>query len=270
MIMNLNATAPSTASGILEGGLTVNCGGPSTMTLLATNTYSGPTTVTGGTLLVDGGIAAGAVTVESGATLGGNGTIGGPTTIQSGATLEAGSASAVGMLGVLDLLTLNPGSYTTLRIDAATAANDVVAGPIVITYGGTLTVKNLAGTLALGDSFQLFSASSYSGNFAATDLPALPAGLAWNWTPTNGTLAVVTAAASGPAFTGAPTLTGASFTMSFTGTSGNGYTVLMTTNLTVPLADWTALTSGTFGANPVNFTDTGATNAARFYRIKSP
>jgi hypothetical protein len=30
------------------------------------------------------------------------------------------------------------------------------------------------------------------------------------------------------------------------------------------------LTNGTFGASPVDFTDTHATNAAQFYRIMSP
>jgi len=30
------------------------------------------------------------------------------------------------------------------------------------------------------------------------------------------------------------------------------------------------LTTGTFGANPVTYTDTTATNAQQFYRIKSP
>jgi hypothetical protein len=69
---------------------------------------------------------------------------------------------------------------------------------------------------------------------------------------------------------GTVTLSGTSFSMSFTGVSGQGYAVLMTTNLILPLADWTSLTNGTFGSSPVDFTDPGATNEARFYRIKSP
>jgi hypothetical protein len=54
-----------------------------------------------------------------------------------------------------------------------------------------LSVTNLSGTPAIGNSFQLFTAGSYAGTFAATNLPALGAGLAWNWNPENGTLSVI-------------------------------------------------------------------------------
>jgi hypothetical protein len=43
----------------------------------------------------------------------------------------------------------------------------------------------------LNDTFALFNATSYSGNFSATNLPALGTGLAWNWNPANGTLTVI-------------------------------------------------------------------------------
>jgi hypothetical protein len=46
--------------------------------------------------------------------------------------------------------------------------------------------------------------------------------------------------------------------------------VLTSTNVALPMANWTVLTSGSFGASPVTYTDTGATNAQRFYRIQSP
>jgi hypothetical protein len=46
--------------------------------------------------------------------------------------------------------------------------------------------------LQAGDTFQLFSASSYGGLFAATNLPSLNPGLAWsNSLAVNGSLAVV-------------------------------------------------------------------------------
>ena len=63
------------------------------------NTYTGPTNVTAGTLLVNGNQAAatGAVTVASGATLGGTGTLGGATTI-------AGAVSpGIGGIGTLNI-----------------------------------------------------------------------------------------------------------------------------------------------------------------------
>ena len=50
-----------------------------------------------------------------------------------------------------------------------------------------------------GDSFQIFSATSYHGAFAALNLPPLGTGLAWNTNAlTNGVLSVV--ATVGPQF----------------------------------------------------------------------
>jgi hypothetical protein len=101
------------------------------------------------------------------------------------------------------------------------------------------------------------------------NLPALGAGLAWNWTPTNGTLAVVKAVTP-PVLSGFGPLSGSSFPLTFSGMSDQTYRVLTSTNVALPMASWRQLTSGTFGASPVHYTDTSATNATRFYRIVSP
>ena len=45
---------------------------------------------------------------------------------------------------------------------------------------------------------------------------------------------------------------------------------MTSTNVALPMASWTVLTTGTFGASPVTYTDTSATNALQFYRIQSP
>ena len=65
-------------------------------------------------------------------------------------------------------------------------------------------------------------------------------------------------------------LTGTSFPLTFSGPNGQNYKVLSSTNVALPLASWTALTNGTFGAGPVTCTDTSATNVQQFYRIRSP
>jgi hypothetical protein len=65
-------------------------------------------------------------------------------------------------------------------VNKSAATNDVVRGMNTITYGGTLTVTNLGGTLVAGDSFKLFNAGSCSGAFASLS-PATPGpGLVWN------------------------------------------------------------------------------------------
>ena len=65
-------------------------------------------------------------------------------------------------------------------------------------------------------------------------------------------------------------LTGASFPLTFSGPNGQTYQVLTSTNVALPLASWTVLTTGTFGVSPVTYTDTTATNAHQFYLIVSP
>ena len=68
-----------------------------------------------------------------------------------------------------------------------------------ITAGGSLVVTNLPGsTLALGNSFKLFSAP-VSGSFSSIVYPNPPSGTAWtNKLAQNGTIALVIAPAPSP------------------------------------------------------------------------
>jgi autotransporter-associated beta strand protein len=184
-------------SGVISGGSLIKAG-PGTLTLNGTNTYTGATVVTNsGALVVNGALGSGEVTVKGG-TLGGTGTIGGTVTVSSGATLAPGSG-AVGNLSVSNTLTLAAGSTTLMEIDKANGTNDTVKGITALTYGGTLAVTNLSGTFNGGESYKLFSATTYKpGNFSATNLPPLSAGLNWVWTPTNGTLSVMGGVATTP------------------------------------------------------------------------
>jgi len=84
-----------------------------------------------------------------------------------------------------------------MELDANASTNDLVRGITTVTYGGTLALSNLAGTIAASNAFKLFSANSYSGAFAALT-PVTPApGLAWktNTLVTDGTLRIVSTSA---------------------------------------------------------------------------
>ena len=60
---------------------------------------------------------------------------------------------------------------------------------------------------------------------------------------------------------------GPAFQLQFSGSSGFGYSVWASTNLT----SWTVIGTGTFGNTPVTFTDTSApSHPRRFYRISTP
>jgi autotransporter-associated beta strand protein len=256
---------------------TITKTGPGSMVLAGANTYSGGLIVSNGTLdVTDSSGAASPVTVQLGAILGGTGTVNGTVTLQSGGTLAAGVPSALGTLTLANSLTLNAGSTNSMRINktGGVPAGDTISGWTgTLNYTGTLLVTNVtsdASALAAGDSFTLFSSSgAASGNFNNFILPALGQGLAWNWAPASGILSVVASSAP-PVLSGVATFSHGSFSLTFNGTSGRTYKVLMTTNLALPSADWTVLSSGTFGAGAVNFTDSSATNVERFYRISSP
>lgn len=137
--------------------------GSGTLTLSGANTYTGATTISGGTLA-------------------GIGSVTGAAMVQSGGTISPGISTTLGTFAVGGSLTLGQGSTNFMRINKALQTNDQLQAAVLLTYGGTLIVTNLGGTLASGDSFKLFNAGSYSGNFASLNLPMV-AGLGWN---TNG------------------------------------------------------------------------------------
>lgn len=155
--------------------------GAGSLTLTSAQNYSGPTTVSGGSLLINGSgslSAASVVMVASGGTLGGTGTIHGPVSVAAGGTLNPGGAA----IGDLTLATAPALDGTLLiNVDRAAIPNSgrlVVPGSLAL--GGVLRVANLGADLQAGDSFALLSAASYSGAFSSVLLPALGYGLAWN------------------------------------------------------------------------------------------
>ena len=161
------------------------------LTLSALNTYTGATTNSRGNLFVNGSIAG--TLVVNGGTLSGTGSIAGDATLPAG-ELSPGSAVAnsIGALSFGGNLTLGSHLLTLMEIDAVTQTNDRVNVAATLTYGGTLDVVNLEGSLSRSQSFKLFNAASYAGSFSTLSLPSLDPGLAWNTDHlTNGILSVV-------------------------------------------------------------------------------
>ncbi len=150
--------------------------GPGNLVLSSTNLFTGITAVNAGTLQLSGSLSNGSpVSIGAAGTLSGTGTIGAATTVNG--TLAPG-IGGIGTLAFNNSLTLAGG--VSMEINKTAATCDKVTGPTSLTYGGTLTVANLAGTLVAGDKFVLFTAGSYSGTFSAFTLPSLTAGLKWD------------------------------------------------------------------------------------------
>ncbi|MEK7949358.1 Ig-like domain-containing protein [Luteolibacter sp. Y139] len=120
-----------------------------------------------------------AVPVSSGATLALRGfdqTTSGALTASSGSTVSLGTGT----------LTVSSASLAgTLRISlnkgGSPASGKLVVSGGALAYAGSLVVDATgANAFASGDSFQLFSATGYSGSFTSVSLPQLPVGLIWN------------------------------------------------------------------------------------------
>ena len=262
----LNFTGTITDASAGGVSTVVKSGGTGTLVLVGANTYTGTTTVNVGILLVNGSIGSGAVTVASGASLGGNGTINGATTVNSGGTLTPGTSA--GKLTVNNSVTLQPGGTTFMEISKTPLTNDQLRVTGTLTYDGTLTVTNVAGTLVLGDSFQLFNANSTSGLFAATNLPALDPGLAWNFDAASGVLSVVQPVATNPTNI-SYALGGGSLTLSWPA-DHTGWTLQTQTNaLNIGLGtNWVNVPGSSLTNNVVVPVD--AASDSVFYRLIYP
>jgi len=271
----------------------------------AVNTYSGPTVIGNGRNLVltgNGSISGSSLiffggnnpannsldvsgrsdqtlTLASGQTLAGIGAINGKLVVAPGATLSpsgtntllgiTAGAYSTGTITVSNSVTL--GGTTVIKLNGS-GINDTIQSSGAITYGGTLNLVNINGApLAVGNSFEVFSATNYTGSF--TDIiPATPGtGLAWDTSQLNiGFVSVVSAGGSGPVI-GGVTVSGGNLVFSGTGgTATDTYRVLTTTNLAT--ANWVPVWTNTFDASG-NFRVTNTIIpgvAQQFYRIQQP
>ncbi|HWY32770.1 MAG TPA: hypothetical protein VNX46_18545, partial [Candidatus Acidoferrum sp.] len=244
--------------------------------LQAANTYSGPTVIGGALTLVLSGngsishsslIWLGGATIDvsgrpdntlaltSGQTLAGIGTISGQLIVPVGAVISpAGTNITLGLTEGSSITgTITAGNNITLggssifKLNGSGVSDEVVSSTR-ITYGGTITLANVSGApLAVGNSFQLFSAPSMTGSFSSIS-PATPgAGLAWDTSQLNtlGTIGII-AGASQPVVKSVRVSNGSLIFSGNNGTSGGNYAVLTATNITTPLTLWTSLVTNSF------------------------
>jgi autotransporter-associated beta strand protein len=172
--------------GNASGALSLVKIGSGVQTLAGANTYSGPTSVSAGTLLVNGDQsgATGAVTVAAGATLGGSGTIGGAVTVNG--ILSPGNSP--GVLTVPSLLL--GGSSTSLFEINGTTRGTLYDGMNIttasgLTYGGALLLSFGNGSAFANDTtFDLFSfTGTPSSDFSSVTSTGFYAG---TWTLSSG------------------------------------------------------------------------------------
>jgi autotransporter-associated beta strand protein len=197
--INLTVGADNTSttfSGVIDdvfGRNSLTKIGDGTLTLTGTNTYAGPTTISEGTLVVNGSIASSSLTTaNAGGTLAGTGSVG-ATTVNG--TIAPGPVGGVGTLNVAGNFTQAAGSNFLVNLAGPASSRLQITGPATL-QGGTVVA---AGNGTAGSTYLILSATGgLTGTFAGVtgNLPFLTPVLVYD--PENVFLTVR------PAFPGTP------------------------------------------------------------------
>jgi len=158
----------------------------------------------------------------------------------------------------------NPGQII-LSKNANQSTNDPAGiGTFFYPTNGTLDIINSGPAPASGATYTFFVATNYSGNFAATNLAALPSGLSWvSELGSSGSFSV-TGTQITPKLSVA--LIGGKLTLSWDSPTFPGYEVQARSNLPGGIGSWSNIGSGTnspyvFGSNPAS---------PQYYRLANP
>ncbi|HVX76964.1 MAG TPA: autotransporter domain-containing protein [Bradyrhizobium sp.] len=154
-----------------SGGLVMSGGG--TETLTGSSTYTGPTTVNGGLLNVDGSIVSSSLTtVNAGGTLGGDGFIGNAAI--NGGTLSPGDTT--GTLHVNGNLAFTTAATYLVEIGQSAYGQTEVSGTAAL--AGAVQVGSSTGAYKFNQPYQILSADGGLGGsqFSSLELPGFITG----------------------------------------------------------------------------------------------
>ncbi|HEV6965660.1 autotransporter-associated beta strand repeat-containing protein [Roseateles sp.] len=174
-VLSFNRNNAYTFGTLIGGAGVVKQIGAGTTTLTAANNYTGGTTVTAGTLLVNGNQsgATGAATVAAAATLGGTGTLGGSVTVSGTLSPGAGGAGSFGT----GALTLNSGATFAAELGASGTTgggvNDLVQVTGDLKLDGALQVTALSGFNTSGTYTLITYTGTRTGTFSSDNLAAI-------------------------------------------------------------------------------------------------
>ncbi len=202
--LTLKGASSGEVNGVIGGGSAINPNDISvtktdggTWTLCNYNTYTGNTTINGGTLKIasSGSIASNLIdvvtgtfdvsdvsgyTLGNGKTIKGNGSVLGAMTVLG--TVEPGESP--GMLTVGNTIF---GNASLLKIELAGTTPETLydvlncTGDLTMQSGSMLTVSLINSFMPIsGDTFDILNFTGHSGAFSTINLPTLSGGLSWN------------------------------------------------------------------------------------------
>jgi fibronectin-binding autotransporter adhesin len=159
-----------------------------------TNTAGSTITANGGNIVIQAPVGnpvinQGAINVQSGTlftsnllTNGTTGTITGAGTINGNLAVPAGTLApgnnGIGTLSLLGSLTLGSGANTVFELNGTNS--DRITGISTLTLGGQFTLYALSTAFSSGQTWNLFSATTITGNFSSFNLPYTNDGWVWD------------------------------------------------------------------------------------------
>ncbi|WP_177189452.1 cellulose binding domain-containing protein [Chitinophaga sp. YR573] len=231
----------TTFSGVITGALTIVKEGTGIFRFTGNNNYTGTTTVTAGTLLLDSVGQISSVTTVNGGTIGGIGTCNAALTIGTGGTLAPGS-QGVGTFTTTGLLTMQPDATYSVELNTNQGKGDkVVANSVNLNNPRLLFTLISADSLPLGTSFTIID---NTGSAAVTGI-----------------------------FNGLPELapvTIGSFNFRITYKGGTGNDILLLDDRTTPAMITSADTATVLIGKPFNYTITAIKSPVSFHATGLP
>jgi len=178
VVLTVGGNNTSTAfSGAIQdgaGAIALTKTGGGLFALAGINMYTGATTVSSGTLQVNGSIASSSLTtIMSGAALSGSGTVG-ATTIAGGGLFAPGNGTAGASMMVSGNLALQSGAVYLIQVSPATSSSAAVVGTATIS-GATVGANFAAGSYIAKRYTILTATGGVSGTFGSLVLTGAPA-----------------------------------------------------------------------------------------------
>lgn len=163
-----NATSQGTDFPTISGAGGFSQLGSGTTTLNAINSYTGPTAVEAGGLIIDGTVGAGAVSVAGGATLGGVGLVGGNVSFASGSKFIFNAAGPLAVAGTVSFV--DPAAF---GVDDIIGLSNLTAPGTYSLISGNVLTAGLA-NLGVANSYDLGSGVSAYFEQGSLNLVVVP------------------------------------------------------------------------------------------------